>query len=251
MVEPTESVVPKVTPTTPTEPVASPVVRQPVPTVPDTTALESKIKELEERDKRHKEQLKGKDKLIGELQIKKIVASMEPDDSEPLDVDTPEPVVPAKRSRDSLLARETIENSIFINRIKMTKEFGNDTLLPFTDDIALEVEKKLEELDPSCKAKMNKNAWEAAYKMVKADKAPSIVEASVNKVRKEIEEQQAKEAASFVEPAATVVADPTPSVTIEDVLSGKVKMSTKEMLERFPEIRSQYSDRILKMGGLI
>ena len=249
MVEPTKEQDPaqQITPT----PVADPVVSQPTIVVPDTTVLESKIKEFEDREKRHREQLKGKDKLIQELSIKKIVASMEPDYSEPpIANNEPKVVEPPKTVSSEAILRGTIENSIFINRLKMQQEFKTDSRLPFTDEIALVVEEKLQELDPTGRAKMNKHAWEAAYKMVIADRTSDIVEQEVKKVRDSIAAQQQKEAASFVEPVAPVAADPIPSVTMEDVMSGKVKMSTEEMLGKFPELKAQYSPAVLKMMGI-
>jgi hypothetical protein len=79
--------------------------------------------------------------------------------------------------------------------------------------------------------------------------AEELVNQREQQVREEYAKKEAQKAASYVTPA-TAPAPEKRGPSIDDVLTGKVKMSPKEMLLTFPELRSQVTPSLLKELGI-
>lgn len=234
-----------VEPTAPAEPKEQPTTVVPDPKLKE---LETKLQEAEAIAKRHREQLAGKDKLIEEYKIKALgrnpsaAVVVEPT---PDPVGEPDPVVAKVDMNET-----NIKQSIYINKAMMKDEFGDDTTVPFTKEAALKVEEVLDQLDPTGRSKIHPDAWRSAYRIYKGNIAEQLIKQREEAIRDEFQKKEIAKAQAHVAqvtPPVQVKVGPT----LDDVISGKVQMTAKEILTNFPELRTQVSKGTLKEYGLI
>lgn len=240
----------KTTPEDATAPVVA-KVEQPTTVVPDPKLkeLETRLQEMEAREKRHKEQLVGKDKQINELKIKKLANSFQPVNqeqiTEPVIEEEPKPV-----ARETRQLETDVTQAIYINKAIMKDEFGEDPTIPWTKEVSSKVEEVLDQLDPSGKTKIHPDAWRSAFKIYRGDVAESIIRQREDQLRAEFSKKEVERAESFVAPVTPPQSEKV-GPTLDDVINGKIKMTAREILENFPELRTQVSKGTLKEYGLI
>jgi len=232
-----------VVPATNVNPEPQPAITEPVV---DVKKLQEDLEQERNKSKRYKEQLVGKDLLIDKFKVKKIAETLSP-------VKEPEVNVPVIEDKD--LERQSISNididqSMYINHLRMKDKFASDTEMPYTDDTRKEIETVLDELDPSGRVKKSPEAWETGYNIVRGKKAGEIAKAREEKVRQEYQSKEAAKITASVE-STTPSAETPVGPTLEDVISGKVKMSTAEMVKRFPEVAATLPKHIRKQYGVV
>lgn len=223
-------------------------VAQPATAELDPTAkmkeLETKLQEMESKAKRYKEQLIGREKQVEELKLKALVAGTQPTPEVAPVVEEVKPVVIPQHVQP-----QDIAHAVYINKAILKDEFGDDEVVPFNKDTATKVEEVLNKLDPTGRTKYSVDAWRSAYKIYRGDIAQDVIKQREEALRAELQKKEVVKAASHVEPVTPpVVVKAGP--TLDDVIAGKVKMTTKEMLVAFPELRSQVTKKYLKDIGL-
>ena len=261
MSEPENTLDPQEIELTPAELDAVPVEPQPVedekeePTEPEVNYKALYDQEVA-KEKRHLEQLAGKDKLIKQLQETKIAEAFQPVKPEP-EYDAVEygeetskvvhQVDPNQQLRDQILVRSAVQNNIS----DMRDKYGSDQHLPFTKEVQLEVEAELDKYDPRGTYKLYPNSWDQAYHQVRSRKMEEILAKKVAAVESEkdveILKVKAKETAKIenqVESTSKPKSEPI-GPSIEDVLSGRVQLSSVEMREYFgKDIQSEYDRKL-------
>jgi hypothetical protein len=220
--------------------------------VPAAKVWEEKVKDLEAKAKRYKEQLHGKDKLIESLRVKKLAATLQPQASEPEEVDDDEYERPVEKPRaEDFQTKLLIENTLTTNEFKMGQRYSGDEYLPWTEETKEEVYKELFKLDPSGKSLLRFDAVELAYKNLKGQKTEAIVRSATQKAieekDKEIARLKAKESRKTVEAVETSTPSSEENIVppIEDIVSGKVKLSASEMVKYYPEYFGNTTRKLL------
>lgn len=235
----------EVTPATPATPE---VTAQPDSSEPDATVklkeLETKLQDMESKAKRYKEQLVGREKQLEELKLKTLIAK-EPEETTTVE----KPVIDEVKEVPKETRREDIEHIVYINKAMMKDEFGEDKTVPWNKEVAAKVEEVLNKMDPTGRTKKYKEAWTSAYKIYKGEISESLIRQREEQIREEFQKKEQAKAAAHVETVTT----PTPlktGPTLDDVISGKVKMTAKEMALAFPEVRAQATKKWLKDNGI-
>jgi len=252
---------PEVTPvdetTTPNDinqPEVGPIVEKTiVETVPDNKVLEEKLQESEALSKRYKEQLSGKDKLIESLRINKLAESLQPQASEPEDDYDDEVVKNEKPKAENFQTQLLVENTITNNEWKMEKKYANDPDVPWNEETKKEVYKELFKQDPSGKSLLRADAIELFYDKFRGQKLSAKSaesRAQADKLKsKEIEleklkQKETRKAVAAVE-TSSEPSDENVVPSIEDIVSGKVKMSATDMVKNYPDMFGEQTKRIL------
>lgn len=233
---------------------AEETVEEVVEEEPDAKVLEEKVKDLEAKAKRYKEQLNGKDKLIDTLRVKKLAQALQPQAREPEEdyEDYERPVVEKTRA-DNFQTDLLVETVLNNNEFKMSRKYGTDEYVPWNDETKEEVYKEIFKLDPSGKALLTFDAVELAYKNLKGQKTAEIVTSATKKAIEEKDREIAKLKAKESRKAVEAVETSTPSSEenivppIEDIISGKVSMSAKDMVKFYPEY---FGDKTKQSFGL-
>jgi len=221
------------------------------PVVPDLNEIQEKLSEAEAQKKRYLEQLHGKDQLIETLRANKLKEYFQPQKvSEPVDtedeyedevrVQQPKPAM-QQNNNVNFAQQLLIDNAITMNEYKMQKKYGSDKYLPYSDAVQKEVDAELDSIDPTGIARLRFDVIDTAYDRVRSRKLEEIVLKATKdteaKKQKEIKAITAKERTKSVATveSSTKSEEGHTAPAIEDVISGKVKMSSKEMVKTYPE----------------
>jgi len=140
-----------------------------------------------------------------------------------------------------------ISNTVFTNILRMREEFGSDEHVPWTPEIKELVEQELDGLDSTGRIKLNPEAWRKSYQIVRGNQIGKVVADKISRVKSEMTAKEKTKDAAYVESSTPPVETPKRPSIAE---AHKQGMSTKEMLEKFPELQDQYSDRTLASFGV-
>jgi len=173
---------------------------QPVEPAPaqksETEILKEKLEALEKKEERHLQQLRGKDKQIEDLKAKKIAEVLGKEEA-PAEEDytyapeTPAEPKPKMSSNSNLQNQILVKSAISLNKSEMIQAYGTDAILPFTAEVAKQVESEIIAQDPdhSSLAILNPKVWERTFLQLKAAKADEKLLETKKLGEKKMEEQ--------------------------------------------------------------
>lgn len=221
--KPEENVDPEIQ-VTPETPAAIPTETQPEPTKEVTAPDFQQLYEKEvTKGKRNVERIHGLEKQNEDLSVKKIIDALgQPEEVQPqVEVDE-EPVAKSTPQINPLLSETIVRNTLRGNKAEMSEKYGTDKYVPWTRELAAEVETELIAIDPTGQVALNPAAWEKGYEIVRGKKINSIMD---NRANDELAEKTKRDA---------VIAATTPTAPSQPVVTKTSK----------PNINSMKSDEV-------
>jgi len=218
----------------------------------EVTITKEEYEALVAKNERYLQQLHGKDKLIEDLKATKIAESLVKP-VKPVEEDTyeyepepqPQPRQVKHNSEPDMQTKILVKSAISMNKNSMAESFSNDSVLPWSKEVAEKVEAEILRRDPSRLSVLDEEKWETTYHLLRSKaasdkladqqrRAESKAKVDADKLAKVIiEKEKAKQAQPIVE------AVPTKKVVNNDFAKDKKTLSSEQLKRKYPAIYEQ------------